>query len=201
MKSEALIWVFNDVGYVEQVTRREFRGGSMGMSFRVAKGVYVRPSQFRGRSVDSKSMERTDSGILGITTKHIYFAGSEKRFRGALGEDRLVRALPGRARNHAGLRACEAGGVHDGRVRLVVLGQHHRPRCWTWTRSRCPRATLPPWTILWRSPATMLMTMPMTQVPSSPARARRSSKQGCGQVARPSGRDTSAPTRTSATLF
>ncbi len=81
MKSEALIWVFNDVGYVEQVTRREFRGGSMGMSFRVAKGVYVRPSQFRGRSVDSKSMEHTDSGILGITTKHIYFAGSEKRFR------------------------------------------------------------------------------------------------------------------------
>ncbi len=81
MKSEALIWVFDDVGYMEQITRREYRGSSMGASFRVAKGVYIRPGTFRGRTVESKSMERTDSGMLGITTKHIYFGGKEKRFR------------------------------------------------------------------------------------------------------------------------
>ncbi len=81
MKSEELLWVFRDVGYIQQVTRREFRGGSMGMSFRVTKGVYVRPGAFRGRSVASKSMEHTDSGMLGITTKHIYFTGAEKSFR------------------------------------------------------------------------------------------------------------------------
>ena len=81
MKSEELLWVFTDVGYMEQVTSREFRGSSMGASFRVAKGVYVRPSSFSGRSVESKSMERTDDGMMGVTTKHIYFAGSSKRFR------------------------------------------------------------------------------------------------------------------------
>ena len=81
VKSEELIWVFTDVGYIEQVTSREFRGSSLGTSVRVAKGIYVRPSAFRGRSVESKSMERTDSGMLGITTKHIYFTGSEKSFR------------------------------------------------------------------------------------------------------------------------
>ena len=40
MKSEALLWVFRDVGYLEQVTRREFRGSSLGVGFRVARGVY-----------------------------------------------------------------------------------------------------------------------------------------------------------------
>ena len=81
MKSEELVWAFPDVGYMEQVTRREFRGESLGASFRVAKGVYVRPGAFRGRSVATKSMELTDSGLFGITTKHIYFTGSEKSFR------------------------------------------------------------------------------------------------------------------------
>ena len=81
MKSEELVWVMDGVGYMEQVTRREFRGSSMGVGFRVAKGVYVRPSTFRGRSVESSSMERTDTGMLGITTKHLYFRGSQKSFR------------------------------------------------------------------------------------------------------------------------
>lgn len=81
MKSEGLVWMFNNVGYMQQITRREHRGQSMGMSFRVAKGVYVRPGTFRGRSVSTTSMEETDAGVLGVTTKHLYFKGSEKSFR------------------------------------------------------------------------------------------------------------------------
>ena len=81
MKSEEMLWLFNGADYLEQVTSREFRGGSVGVSFRVAKGVYVRPSTFRGRSVASTSMQHTDSGTLGITTKHIYFKGDSKSFR------------------------------------------------------------------------------------------------------------------------
>ena len=81
MKSEGLVWMFGNVGYMEQITSREFRGQSMGMSLRVAKGVYVRPGTFRGKSVSTTSMEHTDSGVLGVTTKHIYFKGSEKSFR------------------------------------------------------------------------------------------------------------------------
>ncbi len=81
MKSEELMWVFPDVEYREQVTRREYQGSSMGMSFKVAKGVYVRPGTFKGRAVDSTSMEHTDTGLLGVTTKHIYFKGAVKGFR------------------------------------------------------------------------------------------------------------------------
>ena len=73
--------MFGDMGHMEQVTHREFRGQSMGASFRVTKGVYVHPGTFRGKSVESKSMEHTDSGVLGVTTKHIYFKGGEKSFR------------------------------------------------------------------------------------------------------------------------
>ena len=81
MKSEELLWLFGGADYFEQVTQREFRGGSLGVSFRVAKGVYIRPGAFRGRSVESSSMKHTDSGVLGITTKHIYFKGNSKSFR------------------------------------------------------------------------------------------------------------------------
>ena len=81
MKSEELLWLFGGADYFEQVTQREFRGGSLGVSFRVAKGVYIRPGAFRGRSVSTSSMQHTDSGVFGITTKHIYFKGSRKSFR------------------------------------------------------------------------------------------------------------------------
>ena len=81
MKSEEMLWLFSGADYLEQVTSREFRGGSMGVSFRVAKGVYIRPSAFRGRSVESTSTQHTDSGTLGVTTKHIYFKGGRKSFR------------------------------------------------------------------------------------------------------------------------
>ena len=92
MKSEALIWLFSDVGYLRQVTRREFRGQSMGVSVRVAKGVYVRPGSFRGRAIESTEMQRTDAGLLAITTKHIYFKGGDKSFRVRL--ERIVSFEP-----------------------------------------------------------------------------------------------------------
>lgn len=92
MKSEVLLWVFGDVGYGEQITHREYRGSSMGVSIRVAKGVYVRPGSFRGRTVETTSMEHTDDGLFGITTKHIYFKGQNKAFRVRL--DKIVSLDP-----------------------------------------------------------------------------------------------------------
>lgn len=81
MKSEEMLWVFSDADYLEEITQREFRGASVGVGFRVAKGVYIRPSAFRGRPVETSSVEHTDSGTVGITTKHIYFKGDKKSFR------------------------------------------------------------------------------------------------------------------------
>ena len=75
MKSETVLWVFRNVDYLTEVVRKEFRAGSQGMSFRVAKGVYYRTGATRGRTVTSRSMEVVDSGMMGVTTKHIYWAG------------------------------------------------------------------------------------------------------------------------------
>ncbi|MCY4106160.1 MAG: hypothetical protein OXG02_05590 [Chloroflexi bacterium] len=80
-KSESLVWVFQNVAYLEQRTRTEFVGGSQGMSFRVAKGVYYRKGGFKGRRVERTETAHADTGWLGVTTKHVYFAGAAKRFR------------------------------------------------------------------------------------------------------------------------
>ncbi len=49
MKSEQLLWVIQDVDYLETVVRRERRGASHGVSIRVARGLHYRPSTFRSR--------------------------------------------------------------------------------------------------------------------------------------------------------
>ena len=54
MKSEQLVWVIQDVDYLETVTRRERRGTSHGVSIRVARGLYYRPSTFRSRPIEGR---------------------------------------------------------------------------------------------------------------------------------------------------
>lgn len=81
MKSERLVWLFDGVDYIETKTRRERRGTSHGLSIRVARGLYYRPSTFRSRVHEWEEDVHVDTGLLGITTKHIYFHGPRKRFR------------------------------------------------------------------------------------------------------------------------
>ena len=81
MKSEKLVWVFQNVAYLEDVTRREMHGSSRGLTIRVARGIYYRPSTFKSRVVEWDETVRLDTGLMGLTTKHIYFAGDTKRFR------------------------------------------------------------------------------------------------------------------------
>ena len=88
MKSEQPVWVLQDVDYLETVVRRERQGSSHGLSIRVARGVYYRPSTFRSRPIEWEDTIHADTGILGLTTKHPYFAGSRKRFR--VRYDRIV---------------------------------------------------------------------------------------------------------------
>jgi len=80
-RSEALVWVFKNVPYYEERTRTRYVGGSNGMSFRLAKGIYYRTSSFESTPVTSAETVRIDSGYLGITTKHVYFTGARKGFR------------------------------------------------------------------------------------------------------------------------
>ncbi len=81
MKSEQLVWLCDDARYYKETTRREFRGSSHGLSIRVAKGLYYRPSTFRGRSVSVTENVHAGTGLLGLTTKHVYFHGGSERFR------------------------------------------------------------------------------------------------------------------------
>lgn len=80
-KSEQLVWVFQDVDYYEVRTRTRYVGGSQGVSLRVTKGVYYRVGGFKGRRVEESDTVHADTGLMGVTTKHIYFAGQSKRFR------------------------------------------------------------------------------------------------------------------------
>ena len=91
-KSETLVWVFQDVKYLEDKTRSQFVGGSHGMSFRVAKGVYYRTGSFKGRRVETTETTHVDTGLMGITSKHVYFSGASKRFR--IRYDRIVTFEP-----------------------------------------------------------------------------------------------------------
>ena len=88
MKSETLVWVMQDVDYIEEVTRRERRGSSHGLSIRVTRGVYYRPGTFRSRNIEWDETVHQDTGLLGFTTKHLYFSGSKKKFR--VRYDRIV---------------------------------------------------------------------------------------------------------------
>lgn len=92
MKSEKLVWLFDGVDYIETKTRRERRGTSHGVSIRVARGLYYRPSAFRSRTHEWEETVHSDRGLLGVTTKHIYFHGPKKRFRVRL--DRIVSFEP-----------------------------------------------------------------------------------------------------------
>ena len=92
MKSETLIWVIQGVDYLETVVRRERQGSSHGLSIRVARGLYYRPSTFRSRPIEWEETIHADTGLLGFTTKHLYFAGSRKKFR--VRYDRIVSFEP-----------------------------------------------------------------------------------------------------------
>ena len=80
MKSETLVWVIQGVDYLETVVRRERRGASHSVSIRVARCLYHWPSTFRSQPIEWEETVHADTGMLDLTTRHIYFAASRKRF-------------------------------------------------------------------------------------------------------------------------
>ena len=80
-KGEILVWVFQDVTYCESRTTTRYQGSFQGVSIRVAKGLYYRTGGFQGNPVPTTQTLPVDTGILGITNKHLYFSGSKKSFR------------------------------------------------------------------------------------------------------------------------
>ena len=77
-KTEKVVWVFQNVDYYEEKTRTRYVGGSQGVSIRIAKGLYYRTGAFKGERVQTSETIHADTGLLGVTNKHIYFAGPSK---------------------------------------------------------------------------------------------------------------------------
>ena len=72
-KTEKVVWVFQDVDYYEEKTRTRYVGGSQSVSIRIAKGLYYRTGAFKGERVQTSETVHADTGLMGVTNKHIYF--------------------------------------------------------------------------------------------------------------------------------
>lgn len=73
-RGERLIWSFSNVTRYELThVRTRHGGGSLGLSIRIAKGVYLRPSAFSAESKSEVRSVAVGQGDLGITDMHVYF--------------------------------------------------------------------------------------------------------------------------------
>jgi len=80
-KDEEVVWVFPGCEYLEDKTRRQYVGGSQGVSVRIMKGLYYRVGGFAGQPVDRTERVHIDTGMVVVTNQHIYFAGPSKALR------------------------------------------------------------------------------------------------------------------------
>ena len=80
-KGEQIVWAFSGSQYLEDKTRRQYVGGSQGVSIRVMKGVYYRVGAFKGQAVEHTERIHVDTGWVVVTNKNIYFAGPRKSLR------------------------------------------------------------------------------------------------------------------------
>src|SRR5436309_2915272 len=63
-RGEQVAWAFPQSPYYEDKTRRQYVGGSQGVSVRVAKGLYFRTSAFHGRPIDTTERVHVDTGTV-----------------------------------------------------------------------------------------------------------------------------------------
>jgi len=80
-KTEKIAYVFQGVEYHTLRTIRLFSGVSHGLSIRVMKGVYYRPSVFKGTPVENTQVVSGGKGTLAATNKNLYFIGPLKSMR------------------------------------------------------------------------------------------------------------------------
>ena len=88
LKNEKLIWLFQNVELNEQRIKTTYEGKSQGVSLRIAKGVYYRTGNFKGKPVQTMNIIPIAIGMLAITYKHLYFSSSLKNFR--IGFDKII---------------------------------------------------------------------------------------------------------------
>jgi hypothetical protein len=78
-KKNEVVHLETGAGLMKEVALREWRGGSSGFSFRVAKGVRYHVGGTRGRSVVvGTELQVEDTGILSVTSQRAAFMGDRK---------------------------------------------------------------------------------------------------------------------------
>src|SRR2546426_284238 len=80
-RNEELVWLFNNVSYFEQRSTHTRVGRSSGVSIRIAKGLYYRPSSFTSHAIERTETVHADTGVLGVTNQGLYFVGPKKSLR------------------------------------------------------------------------------------------------------------------------
>jgi hypothetical protein len=78
----------------EEQTRSSYVGGYAGASIRIASGLYYHFGGVRGHREQSTSPEEVDYGYFLITTRAIYFGGTEKGINFRLPYNQVVRFQP-----------------------------------------------------------------------------------------------------------
>ena len=79
-KGEEVYWVEPAILAEEKIIRRNYEGGSHGVSLRIMKGVSYRVSGHRGHIVNETGLVPVSDGELVITKKRIIFRGDGKSF-------------------------------------------------------------------------------------------------------------------------
>lgn len=78
-KKNEVVHLETGASLIKEVVLREWRGGSSGVSFRIAPGVRYRVGQMRGRSVVvGTEIQVEDTGILSVTSNRAAYMGSRK---------------------------------------------------------------------------------------------------------------------------
>src|SRR5262249_4190827 len=91
-KGEQIVWAFGGTEYLEDRIRRQYVGGSRGVSVRVMKGVYYHVGGFKGHAIDRTERVHVDQGWLTVTNKFIHFTGNVKALR--IKYDKIISFLP-----------------------------------------------------------------------------------------------------------
>ena len=77
-KGETILWQYSDVKLFEEKVQREYHSNRGGVSIRIAKGIYYRPSTGRMKPVERSYMNQEGVGELYITNKHLIFNSPTK---------------------------------------------------------------------------------------------------------------------------
>jgi hypothetical protein len=78
-KNDEVVYLETAASLMKEVVQREWRGGSAGFSFPIAKGIRFRTDQIRGQSVVvGTELQPEDDGVLSITSERVAYLGSRK---------------------------------------------------------------------------------------------------------------------------